>query len=254
MGMIIAINGKGGTGKTTVAALLIDYLVADKKGSILAIDADPNSTLPEALGIKGHETMAGICDDVSKHMDSIPAGMTKERFIEMRIHEALVEEKGFDLLVMGSPEGPGCYCYINNLLRDLTARLIENYDFVVIDNAAGMEHISRRTMRTIDKLLLVSDYSIVGIRSAKKIFELAGELGIKMGSSALVINKATGSLEQLQGEIRAAGVKFIGVIPYDREVEKWSISNRPIFEFESPVIKDRIKETFEKLMENNIKD
>lgn len=249
MGAIIAVNGKGGTGKTTVAALLIDYLVTDKKGSILAIDADPNSTLPEALGIKGHETIAGICDDVSRHMDSIPAGMTKDRFIEMRIHEALVEENGFDLLVMGRPEGPGCYCYINNLLRDLIARLIKNYDFVVIDNAAGMEHISRRTMRAIDRLLLVSDYSIVGIRSAKKIFELVRELGIKMGSSALVINKVTGFLEQLQGEIRATGVKFIGVIPYDKEIEKWSISNRPIFEFESPTIKDKIRDIFSNLIE-----
>ena len=227
----------------------MDYLISNNKGSVLAIDADPNSTLPEALGIKDHETIAGICDDVSKHMDQIPAGMTKERYIEMRIQEALVEEKGFELLVMGRPEGPGCYCYVNNLLRDLMARVIKNYDFVVIDNAAGMEHISRRTMRVIDKLLLVSDYSIVGIRSAKRIFELTQELGIKMGSSALIINKATGFLEPLQVEIRGTGVEFIGTIPYDEEVDKWSISNKPIFEFESITIKDRIREIFIKLME-----
>ncbi len=228
---------------------MVDYLVAGKKGSVLAIDADPNSTLPEALGVTGNETIAGICDDVSKQMDKIPAGMTKERFIEMKIQEALAEEDGFDLLVMGRPEGPGCYCYVNNLLRDLIARVIKNYDFVVIDNAAGMEHISRRTMRAVDKLLLVSDYSVVGVRSAKKILELAKSLGIKMASSALVINKVTGSLEPLQNEIRAAGAAFIGAIPFNENVDKWSVSDKPIFEFEDAGIKDRIKDIFIKLME-----
>jgi CO dehydrogenase maturation factor len=205
--------------------------------------------LPEALGIAGHDSIAGICDDVSKHMDSIPAGMTKERFIEMRIQEALVEEKGFDLLVMGRPEGPGCYCYVNNLLRDLMARVIKNYDFVVIDNAAGMEHISRRTMRVIDKLLLVSDYSVIGVRSAGKIWRLVKELGIKVGAASLVINKVGGFLEPLQGEIRATGVRFAGAIPYDASVEDWSISGRPIFAFESIAIKDKIREIFSDLME-----
>ncbi len=182
-------------------------------------------------------------------MDAIPAGMTKERFIEMRIQEALVEEKGFDLLVMGRPEGPGCYCYVNNLLRDLMARVIKNYDFVVIDNAAGMEHISRRTMRTIDKLLLISDYSVIGIRSAKRISDLVKELGIKVGAASLVINKVGGFLEPLQDEIRATGVRFAGVIPYDASVEDWSISNKPIFAFESITIKDKIREIFSDLME-----
>ena len=218
-------------------------------GSVLAIDADPNSTLPEALGVTGHQTIAGICDEVSKQMGSIPGGMTKERFIEMRIQEALVEKRGFDLLVMGRPEGPGCYCYVNNLLRDLMARVIKNYDFVVIDNAAGMEHISRRTMRAIDRLLLVSDYSIIGIRSAKRISGLVKELGMKIGAACLVINKVSGFLEPLQDEIRAAGIKFIGVIPYDASVEDWSISDKPIFDFESVTIKNKIGEIFSGLME-----
>lgn len=227
----------------------MDYLVSNKKGSVLAIDADPNSTLPEALGIESYDSIAGICDDVSKHIGDIPAGMTKERFIEMRIQQALVEESGFDLLVMGRPEGPGCYCYVNNLLRDLMARVVKNYDFVIIDNAAGMEHISRRTMRTIDRLLLVSDYSIVGIRSAKRIWHLVKELGIKVGAAYLVINKVAGFLEPLQDEIRSTEVKFAGAIPYDASVDDWSISNKPIFKFESVVIKEKIKELFLILME-----
>jgi CO dehydrogenase maturation factor len=131
----------------------------------------------------------------------------------------------------------------------MMARVIKNYDFVVIDNAAGMEHISRRTMRAIDKLLLVSDYSIVGIRSAKRILELAKDLGIKMGSSNLVINKVTGFLEPLQDEIRAVGARFVGAIPFDENVDKWSISNKPIFEFEDENVKDRIKEIFVNLTE-----
>jgi CO dehydrogenase maturation factor len=228
----------------------VDYLVTNKVGSILAIDADPNSTLPEALGVKEHDSIAGICDDISKHMDSIPGGMTKERFIEMRIQEAIIEEKGFDLLVMGRPEGPGCYCYVNNLLRDLMARVVKNYDFVIMDNAAGMEHISRRTMRTIDKLLLISDYSIIGIRSAKRIAQLVEELGINVGYASLVINKVGGFLEPLQDEIRATGVRFTGAIPYDSSVDDWSISNKPIFAFESITIKDKIREIFSNLMEH----
>ena len=205
--------------------------------------------MPEALGIKSHDSIAGICDDVSKHMGSIPAGMTKERFIEMRIQEALVEEKGFDLLVMGRPEGPGCYCYVNNLLRDLMARVTKNYDFVVIDNAAGMEHISRRTMRVIDKLLLISDYSVIGVRSAKRILELVKDLGRKVGAASLVVNKVGGALEQLQDEIRGTGVRFVGAIPYDASLEDWSISNEPIFAFESITIKDKVREIFSRLNE-----
>jgi CO dehydrogenase maturation factor len=227
-----------------VAALLIDHLVSRASGSVLAIDADPNSTLPEALGIKEPATIAGICDEVSKKLDNLPAGMTKERFIEMRVQEAIIEEKGFDLLVMGRPEGPGCYCYVNNLLRDLMARVIKNYDFVIIDNAAGMEHISRKTLRAIDRLLLVSDYSIVGIRSAKKILELAKSLGIKMGACGIVINKVTGYLEPLQKEIRSVGAEFLGAIPYDRKVDSWSISGRSVFEFEDKDIRDNIKGVF----------
>jgi CO dehydrogenase maturation factor len=131
----------------------------------------------------------------------------------------------------------------------MMARVIKNYDFVVIDNAAGMEHISRRTMRTIDKLLLVSDYSVVGVRSAKRIFELAKDLGIRMGSSDLVINKVTGFLEPLQDEIRSVGARFIGALPFNESVDKWSISNKPIFEFEDENIKGCIKDIFGKLME-----
>jgi CO dehydrogenase maturation factor len=241
------VNGKGGTGKTTIASLLVAYLVSQKNGNILAIDADPNSCLAESLGVRDAETIVGICEEVSKNMDKIPSGMTKDRYIEMRVQEALTEADGFDLLAMGRPEGPGCYCYVNNLLRDIIGRLTSGYDFVVIDNAAGMEHISRRTMRETCKLVLVSDYSIPGIRSAKRIYELAKEMGIKMSGAYLVVNKVSGPLDALKGEIKSTGLKDVGDVPYDEELVKWNISNRPIFEFKGKAVWSKIKEIFNNL-------
>ena len=240
-------NGKGGTGKTTIAALLIAHLVGRKKGNILAIDADPNSCLAESLGVKDAQTIVGICEDVSKNMDKIPSGMTKDRFIEMRVQEALIEASGFDLLVMGRPEGPGCYCYVNNLLRNIIGKITANYDFVVIDNAAGMEHISRRTTGEMSKLVLVSDYSVPGVRSAKRIYDLAKELGIKMSGAYLIVNKVSGPIAALENEIRKTGLKDIGNVPYNEELVKWNISNRPIFDFKEKAVRANIEEIFKNL-------
>lgn len=224
------------------------HLVAEHKGSILAIDADPNSCLADALGISNPQTIVGICDDISKHMDKIPSGMTKERYIEMRVQEALTETKYFDLLVMGRPEGPGCYCYVNNLLRGVIGTLTKNYDFIVMDNAAGMEHISRRTVGTVNKLLLVSDFSVPGIRSTKKIYDLAKDLGIKIGNAYLIINKSKGPLYVLGEEIKATSLQLIGDVPNNEKLGMWSIENRPIFEFEDKDIRDRINSICENLM------
>jgi len=230
-----------------VSALLVAHLVSKKKESILAIDADPNSCLADSLGIRDPKTIVGICEEVSKNMDNIPAGMTKERFIEMRVQDAVVEAEGFDLLVMGRPEGPGCYCYVNNLLRDLIGRVTKSYDFVIIDNAAGMEHISRRTEGELTRLVLVSDYSVPGIRSARKIYDLAKELGIKMRGACLVMNKVSGSLSIFAEEIERSGLDVIGSLPYDEEVVSWNISNRSIFELDSKPVKDEIEQIFKNL-------
>lgn len=211
-----------------------------KKGSVLAIDADPNSCLADALGVKDPATIVGICEEVSKKMDKIPAGMTKERFIEMEVQEAVLEAEGFDLLVMGRPEGPGCYCYVNNLLRDMIGRITKNYDFIVIDNAAGMEHISRRTMGEMNKLVLVSDYSVPGVRSARKIYDLARQLGIKIGGAYLIVNKVSGSIAGLQDEIKKTGLQMLGELAYSEGLVKWNISNKPIFGFNDKVITEEI--------------
>lgn len=200
-------------------------------GSVLAIDADPNSCFAGALGIKEPETIVGICDDISKNMSQITPGMTKERFIEMRVQSSLEEADGFDLLVMGAPEGPGCYCYVNNLLRDVISRLTKSYDFVVIDNAAGMEHISRRTAGSITKLVLVSDYSISGLRAVRKIYELTKQLKVKVQDAIMVINRASGPIEKLDSEIKATGLESAGVVPYSESLVEWNISDRSVFEF-----------------------
>ena len=241
-------NGKGGTGKTTVAAMIIAALIDRGIGSVLAIDADPNSCLADALGISGAQTIVGICDEVSKNIDKIPAGMTKDRYIEMRVQEAVAEEDGFDLVVMGRPEGPGCYCYVNNLLRSVIEKVTGSYDFVVVDNAAGMEHISRRTEGGVGKLVLVSDYSVTGVRSAKKIHELAKSLKIKIGSAGLIVNKVSGPMSAIDKEIENTGLELLGTMPYDDAVVDWSMSGKPIFELESKTLRDAVKNILVKLI------
>jgi len=231
-----------------LSALLVRELVERSAGSILAIDADPNSCLADALGVKGVDTIVGICDEISKNMEKIPAGMTKNRYIEMRVQDAIIELNDLDILVMGRPEGPGCYCYINSLLRTIMDRVTRSYDFVVMDNAAGMEHISRRTAGSIDRLLLVSDYSIQGLRATKKIYELAKSLGIKIGSAWLVVNKVSGSMEAIKSEVEGVGLALAGTIPYEDRVAESGVSGRSVFELVSDNIKDSVSKIVDKLL------
>jgi CO dehydrogenase maturation factor len=226
---------------------LVAHIISTKRGSVLAIDADPNSCLADNLGIKAPETIVGACEEISKNLTKIPSGVTKDRFIEMRVQEAINEAKGFDLLVMGRPEGPGCYCYVNNLLRSIIGKITNNYDFVIIDNAAGMEHISRRTTGEMSKLLVVSDYSIQGVRSARRIYSLARELGIKISAAYLVINKVSGPLAPLADEIEKTGLEVAGSVPYDEEMVEWNISERSVFEFSDETIKNEIAEIFDNI-------
>ena len=154
----------------------------------------------------------------------------------MRVQETVAEEKGFDLLVMGRPEGPGCYCYVNTLLRNIIGNMTKHYDFVVIDNAAGMEHISRRTMREMTALILVADYSVMGVRAAKKIYDLAIQMGIKLGSAYLVTNMAKGPISRLAPEIKKTGLEVAGEMPYSERIVEWNINERPFTDFSDKAI------------------
>ncbi|MDD5594783.1 MAG: AAA family ATPase [Candidatus Omnitrophica bacterium] len=226
MGYVIAVAGKGGTGKTTVAALITRLLKEKKCGSVLAIDADPNSNLAEVLGSEVKQTIGTMLDEVAKHPDQIPSGMAKDRFIEYQVQTIISEAEGFDLLTMGKPEGPGCYCYVNNVLRSVLAKLIKDYDYVIIDNEAGLEHLSRRTTRQADSLVIISDATPVGLKAAQRINSLVGELEIKIKNKFLLINRYDKAIDKE----KIAGMKldFLGVIPSDEEITKISLNGNTL--------------------------
>lgn len=226
MGHIIAIAGKGGTGKTTLAALIVKLIKGKKLGSILAVDADPNSNLGEALGLEVKETVGKILDDVAAHPQKIPTGMSKDRFIEYQIHTEIAEGEGFDLLTMGKPEGPGCYCYVNNALRNIVDNLIKEYDYIVIDNEAGLEHLSRRTTRRADALVLVSDATVAGLKAIKRIHDLVKELDIKTKKNILLINCCDKNIENER--IKNLEMDYIGYIPRDERISEISLNGGPL--------------------------
>ncbi len=217
MAYTIAVAGKGGVGKTTVCAMLIQHLLTLDR-PVLAVDADPNSNLDVLLGFKVKETISDI-REAAKSL-SFP-GMSKSDFFNMKLEEIIIEGDGVDLLVMGRPEGPGCYCAVNNMLREYLLRLIKNYKFVVIDNEAGMEHLSRRTASEIDKLLLVSDSTIVGLQSAINAFQAAKKSGLKFKGTSLVVNRSKSPLDKEKlGLIDDSGLNIAGYIPYKEDLEK----------------------------------
>jgi CO dehydrogenase maturation factor len=230
MSYIIAIAGKGGTGKTTVAALLVRLIAEKKLGSVLAVDADPNSNLGEALGVKPRETIGSILDRIAAHPEKIPSGTPKERFIEYEVQAAVEEAAGFDLLTMGRPEGPGCYCYVNNVLRNIVGKLLGDYDYIVMDNEAGLEHLSRRTTRSADALVVVSDATPVGLKAAGRIAELVKELEIKTKKELLLVNRLGREIEQ--GKLNGLGLEYIGNLPQDPQIEKISLNGASLMDLE----------------------
>lgn len=229
MGYVIAMAGKGGTGKTTIAALIVRLIKQKKLGSILAVDADPNSNLAEVLGVDTKETIGQILDDICSNPQKVPTGMSKDRFIEYQVQAAVSEGEGFDCLTMGKPEGPGCYCYVNNVLRNCMGKLIDDYDFIVIDNEAGLEHLSRRTTRSADALVVISDASKIGLKAAKRINELTEELKIKIRKRLLIINQCA---EIDKESVKDLGLDYIGNIPQDNDIAKASLNGNSLFELD----------------------
>lgn len=222
----IALAGKGGTGKTTVAGLLIKYLVNKGKSPILAVDADPNANLNEVLGLEVNDTLGQAREDMKK--GKVPNGMTKDVFISMRMEEAIAEEDGFDLVVLGQPEGAGCYCAANSLLSGFLEKLTDNYPFMVIDNEAGMEHISRLTTKDVNVLLIVSDTSRRGVQAATRIHQLSKELNMGVGKSCLIINQSKGEIAPAVRELAESnGLELAGTIPEDDTIYEFDLNGKP---------------------------
>lgn len=231
MAFTIAVAGKGGTGKTTVTGLIVQRLLQEKAGPVLAVDADPNANLGELLGFEVETTVGGLQAETLKKIHDLPAGVPLDRYMEYELHQALVEGEGIDLLVMGRGEGAGCYCVVNHILRRYLDSIQGNYPYVILDNEAGMEHLSRRVPQGVDLLLIVSDANPVAIRSAARIDALADELKLKIRKRYLVLNNLQGNVpEQVSGQIARAGLEVLGEIPHDEAIAALNLEGRPLSE------------------------
>jgi len=229
MAFSIALAGKGGTGKTTVAGMLIKYLVNKGKVPVLAVDADSNANLNEVLGLEVADTLGNAREEMKKGV--VPSGMTKDVFMSMKLEQAVVEDEGYDLVVMGQPEGSGCYCAANTLLTGFLERLTGNYPYVVMDNEAGMEHISRLTTSNVDILLIVSDTSRRGIQAAGRIEKLSQDLNIGVGKSFLIMNQTKAEpAKAVLDIIDKDGMDLAGTIPEDQTVYEFDLEGRPTIE------------------------
>ena len=233
MSKTIAVAGKGGVGKTTLTGLMIQYLIDHKKSPVLAVDADANSNLNEVMGVDVEMTLGEIRETVERSADQkvspIPAGMSKQDFMELMFSRCLVEDDDFDLLVMGRTQGKGCYCYVNGLLQTQVARLTPNYPYVIVDNEAGLEHISRGILPKVDYLLLVSDCSRRGVQAAGRIARLITECDMHPERVGLIVNRApAGELSGgVREEIGLQDLTLLGVVPQDETVYEYDCVGKP---------------------------
>lgn len=249
MSTTIALAGKGGVGKTTIGGMVIKYLVQNKSGAVLAIDADPSSNLNMVLGLDLEWTVGDIREDMLAQvkeslttggaaMGSMPGGVSKRDYLDYQIRSSLSEGDHVDLIAMGRSEGPGCYCAVNHNLREVIDSISKNYAYIVIDNEAGMEHLSRRTTRDVQHMLIVSDPTQRGIVAAERIAELRKELDIRVENAYLIINRLSGEMpEALQERLDRLDIPLLGVVPADNQIASFEFSGRPLVEMgqESPI-------------------
>ena len=224
----IAVTGKGGTGKTLVSALLIHF-ISKKSRKVLAVDADPDSNLSDALGVEVERTLGDVREIFQVSRDEMGT-MNKEQWLEGKIYETICECNGFDLLVMGRPEGEGCYCFANSLLRGILRKLTRHYEFVIIDSEAGLEHFSRKTVDSADYVIVVTDMSKKGLATASRIKQLVKELKLNFKDMMLIANRI--SSEEAEKRIREFSerekVKLLEVLPYDEKVVELDLKGLPV--------------------------
>ncbi|MBN2110896.1 MAG: AAA family ATPase [Methanosarcinaceae archaeon] len=230
MAKIIAVTGKGGTGKTAITCLLIRHLTRGDR-IVLAVDADPDTNLPETLGCEPGKTIGDIKEYLYQERENLPPDINKESILESKIYETLEEMPRYDLLVMGRPEGSGCYCYVNNLLRGIMNKLVNNYDVLIIDAEAGLEHFSRKIFRKVDDLIVITDGSRRGLRTAERIRELVDELDTDISNIYVIANKVTDTnRESIASTAEELGLELIGMIPVDKMIIERDLAGEPLFD------------------------
>jgi CO dehydrogenase maturation factor len=228
----IAVAGKGGTGKTTIAGLIISKL-----NRVLAIDADANSNLNEVLGVKVETTIGKVREKI---LENPPDGMTKQEYLKFQLHRSLVESENFDLLVMGRPEGPGCYCYANHLIRLYIDIASADYNYVIMDNEAGLEHLSRRTTNQVDVMLIISDPTYRGIMTAARIRDLSKEMNLSIGKIYLIVNRTVNLAPELKKLIDDTGLDLLATLPEDDDVKTYDSQGKALVELPAtnPVVQE----------------
>lgn len=227
----IAVAGKGGSGKTSVTSLVIRHLKNAGNGPILAVDADPNANLGEGLGLSIEQTIGSIIASFNDEKINIPPGMTKEAYLQIKLNGAIVESGGLDLVTMGRGEGADCYCYPNVILRKFIDELSHNYAYMIMDNEAGMEHLSRRTTQNVDVLLMISDHSVKGVRTLGRIRDLVSELKLVVKRQSVIINFAPPDLDPIiVKELEKLGMEPEATIPRDEEVYQCDLEQKSLLD------------------------
>lgn len=257
MAFTIAVAGKGGVGKTSVAGLIVRVLLERHGGPVLAIDADPNTNFHQVLGLKVERTIGELREETLKRIKDLPPGVTKDQYLEYGLQQCLVESDGIDLLAMGRGEGPFCYCAVNHVLRRYIDLLSKNYKYVVLDNEAGLEHLSRRTTQDVDVLLVVSDVNPVALQAAARINRLADELQLRVRKRFLILNNVSDNMrtrlgmEAFRERLAQTGLDLIGEIPTDEMLWSLSLEGKPLSELPptSPA-KLAVKEILEKILQD----
>jgi CO dehydrogenase maturation factor len=255
MAFTIAVAGKGGVGKTTVAGLIVRVLVERRDGPVLAIDADPNTNFHQVLGLELEHTIGELREETLRRIKELPPGVTKDQYLEYGLQQCLVESNGVDLLAMGRGEGPFCYCAVNHVLRRYIDLLSKNYKYVVLDNEAGLEHLSRRTTQDVDVLLVISDANPIALQAAARINTLADELQLRIRERFLALNNVSDSLrtrlgsEAFREKLAQTGLALIGEIPTDEALWSLSLEGKPLsaLPLDSPA-RLAVKEIVEKLI------
>ena len=234
--LMISVSGKGGTGKTSIAALMLRHLIEKTDNVILLVDADPATNLPDLIGVDVRQTVGMAADQLKKNIaeGSLSPAVPKRRVLEGWVHQSLVEREKFDLLAMGRTEGEGCYCYVNSILTRIVGALIKNYDVILMDMEAGLEHLSRRTDRDVDVMFVVTDGSIMGFNTAKRIKELAEEMHIGFKEIYLIVNMVPLNVEsELKIKAEELSLKLVGTIPYDGTLMEFNMKGKNIFDLPS---------------------